>query len=177
MWLFADRLSRQLASEASAATMSGRILVVSPNSWYARYHAGERAAIWYELRQLGSAVRSDARTASEAQAVCDEMARRARTNVERIIERLRLQGYRFHTNVDIPADTAALIPPDDARARQAIDWLESHFDGIPMTLRSWLTIVGDVWLVGTHPKWPDAAAADPLVIEAEASRYPLLVRC
>jgi len=153
--------------------MSGRILVVSPNNWLARYQAGERAAVWHELRQLGSAVRSDAAISNEAQAVCDEMARRARANVETIVERLRLQGYRFHTNVDTSTATAAWIPPNDDRVRQAIDWLESHFDGIPMTLRSWLTIVGDVWLVGTHPRWPGSASADPMVIEAEASRYPL----
>ncbi len=27
-------------------------------------------------------------------------------------------------------------------------------------------------LVGTHPAWPESASADPLVIEAEGSRYP-----
>src|SRR5690349_7553440 len=40
-----------------------------------------------------------------------------------------------------------------------------------MTLLSWLRIVGDVWLVGTHPEWPEATSADPLVIELEGSRY------
>jgi len=40
-----------------------------------------------------------------------------------------------------------------------------------MTLLSWLRIVGDVRLVGTHPQWPEAGAADPLVIEIEGSRY------
>jgi hypothetical protein len=32
--------------------------------------------------------------------------------------------------------------------------------------------VGDVWLVGTHPDWPESAAADPLVIELEGSMHP-----
>jgi hypothetical protein len=41
-----------------------------------------------------------------------------------------------------------------------------------MTLLSWVRLVGDVWLVGTHPQWTGSASADPLVIEAEGSRYP-----
>jgi hypothetical protein len=40
-----------------------------------------------------------------------------------------------------------------------------------MTLLSWVRIVGDVWLAGTHPQWLTSAAADPLVIEVEGSRY------
>lgn len=40
-----------------------------------------------------------------------------------------------------------------------------------MTVLSWLRLVGDVWFVGTHPDWPEAAAADPLVIEIEGARY------
>jgi hypothetical protein len=41
-----------------------------------------------------------------------------------------------------------------------------------MTVLSWLRIVGDVWLVGTHPQWPESASGDPLVIELEGSRDP-----
>jgi len=41
-----------------------------------------------------------------------------------------------------------------------------------MTIRSWIRLVGDVWLVGTHPQWPTSASGDPLVIEVEGSRYP-----
>jgi hypothetical protein len=41
-----------------------------------------------------------------------------------------------------------------------------------MTLLSWVRVVGDVWLVGTHPEWEESAAADPLVIELEGTRYP-----
>ncbi|WP_372735361.1 hypothetical protein [Nocardioides sp.] len=128
--------------------------------------------MWQEFRQLGAAVRADADLESEARAVCDEMARRARANIETIVTRLRSAGYRFHTNDDSQKDATAWLPPSN-RAQQAIEWLESHFDAIPMTLVSWLTKVGDVWLVGTHPQWTNSAAADPLVIEAEASRYPL----
>jgi hypothetical protein len=62
--------------------------------WLSRYRDGQRGQVWQELRQLGSAVREPG-LAAEAQLVCDEMARRARHNVEVIVERLAAQGYRF----------------------------------------------------------------------------------
>jgi hypothetical protein len=54
---------------------------------------------------------------------------------------------------------------------QELDWLEERFGPVPMTLLAWVRLVGDVWLVGTHPKSATAASADPLVIELEGSRY------
>jgi hypothetical protein len=41
-----------------------------------------------------------------------------------------------------------------------------------MVVSSWLRLVGDVWLVGTHPSWPESSQADPLVIELEGTRHP-----
>jgi hypothetical protein len=41
-----------------------------------------------------------------------------------------------------------------------------------MVVSSWVRIVGDVWLVGTHPSWPESSEADPLVIEVEGTGYP-----
>lgn len=38
-------------------------------------------------------------------------------------------------------------------------------------LLSWVRLVGDVWLVGTHPQWATSASADPLVIELEGPCY------
>jgi hypothetical protein len=43
---------------------------------------------------------------------------------------------------------------------------------VPLTLLSWVRLVGDVWLVGTHPEWPASASADPLVIQIEGSHHP-----
>ena len=102
--------------------------------------------------------------------VCDEMAHRARQNIEAIIERLSNQRYRFHSNDDQQDPVAPYLPPT-ARAAEQADWLREHFGEVPMTLRSWVRHVGDVWLVGTHPEWYSSASADPLVIEVEGSRY------
>ena len=97
--------------------------------------------------------------------VCDEMARRARHNVEVIIGRLSSAGYRFHSNDYAQNPVTPHVPPTAGAAAHA-DWLADRFGPVPMTLLSWVRLVGDVWLVGTHPQWAQSASADPLVIEA-----------
>jgi hypothetical protein len=145
--------------------------MVSSPQWLSRYLAGQREQVWHELRQLGSTVRQHSELAEEAQLVCDEMARRARQNVEVIIERLSADGYRFHFNDDEQTPVTPHVAPT-ATADEQADWLQERFDAVPMTLRSWVRLVGDVWLVGTHPQWSSSASADPLVIELEGSVHP-----
>ncbi|RAY15256.1 hypothetical protein DPM19_11125 [Actinomadura craniellae] len=138
--------------------------------WLNRYLAGERAQVWHELRQLGDRMRAPG-LAEEAQAVCDEMAHRARRNIEMIIGRLDEQGYRFHENNDDQTPTEPFAPPGP-EAETHLRWLEERLGPLPMTLSSWVRIVGDVWLVGTHPQWRNSADADPLVFEVEGTRHP-----
>jgi hypothetical protein len=90
-----------------------------------------------------------------------------------IVERLASAGYRFHFN-DHDHEQAPVTPcfPPTAASAEVATWLEERFGSVPMTLLSWLRLVGDVWLVGTHPHWAASAAGDPLVIEVEGSRYP-----
>jgi hypothetical protein len=138
--------------------------------WLDRYVAGQRAEVWHELRQIGGAIRQSD-LVEEAQLVCDHMASRARQNVETIVARLAEQGYRFHTNDD---DQTPIVPhsaPGPA-APDLAAWLQARFGMVPLTLLSWVRLVGDVWLVGTHPQWTASASADPLVIEVEGARYP-----
>ena len=145
-------------------------VMVSAVNWLDRYRAGQRDEVWHELRQFGGAVREPG-LFKEAQLVCDEVARRARHNVEVIIERLSSAGYRFHTN-DVAQDPVTPHVPPTGGAASYADWLQERFGPVPLTLLSWVRLVGDVWLVGTHPQWAASASADPLVIEAEGSRYP-----
>ncbi len=144
--------------------------VTSSQNWLQRYREGQHDQVWAELRELGGAVRRPG-LEQEAQLVCDEMARRARHNVELIVDRLASQGYRFHANDHAQTPVVPWAPPT-AQATQHAAWLQEHFGPVPMTVLSWLRIVGDVWLVGTHPQWPESASGDPLVIELEGSRYP-----
>jgi len=144
--------------------------VASSSNWLARYREGQRAHVWHELRQLGRTVREPG-LFEEAQLVCDEMARRARHNIEVIVERLSAEGYRFHSNDNAQTPVMPYVPPTAAAGAHA-DWLEERFGPVPMTLLSWVRLAGDVWLVGTHPQWATSASADPLVVELEGSRYP-----
>ena len=143
---------------------------MAPVGWLERYRNGDRARVWLELRQLGAGVREEG-LAAEAQAVCDEMAVRARQNTEVVIDRLAEQGYRFHSNDDEKTPVDPLLHPTED-ASPLVHWLEEHMGAVPMTVSSWLRLVGDVWLVGTHPAWEDSAGADPLVIELAGLRWP-----
>lgn len=138
--------------------------------WLGRYRKGQQEEVWREFRQLGAAVREpDVR--AQAQLVCDEMASRARHNIEVIIKRLTDDGYRFHTNDDDKTPMKPHIPPTPNAVEHA-EWLESRFGPLPLTLLSWIRLVGDVWLVGTHPEWPNSEKGDPLVMQVEGSHYP-----
>src|ERR1017187_5894915 len=61
-----------------------------------RYLAGEHVAVWKELVALGEAIHQK-RHYADAAAVAAETMRRARHNVEVLIERLDGQGFRFLT--------------------------------------------------------------------------------
>src|SRR5690242_1342154 len=125
--------------------------MTSSPGWLSRYQRGHREQVWHELRQLGGAA-LDPEHAAEAQLVCDEMAKRARQNIETIIDRLSADGYRFHANNDEQTPVRPHIPPT-AGAAAYVDRLSERFGAVPLTLSSWIRIVGDVWLVGTHPAW------------------------
>jgi hypothetical protein len=143
---------------------------MASQGWLDRYRGGEREQVWHELRQLGDRVRGGS-VAREAQRVCDEMALRARHNIELLVGRLRAQGFQFHTNDDSREPVDPYRPPTE-QATSLDAWLQDRFGPIPMVVSSWVRIVGDVWLVGTHPSWPESSEADPLVIELEGTRYP-----
>ncbi|MFC4068299.1 hypothetical protein [Actinoplanes subglobosus] len=143
--------------------------MTSSPGWLSRYQRGQRQRVWLELRQVGSTLRGTG-LGEEAQLVCDEMARRARQNIEVLVERLTEDGYRFHSNDDGQVPMLPHAPPT-AGAAEYVQRLEDRFGAVPMTLSAWARIVGDVWFVGTHPSMPGLAGADPLVIELEGSLH------
>lgn len=98
------------------------------------------------------------------------MARRARHNIEVLVERLSEADHHFHSNDDDQQTVGAFVGATASAAAQAL-WLEATFGPVPLTVLSWVRLVGDVWLVGTHPRAADSAAYDPLVIEIEGSRH------
>ena len=137
--------------------------------WLERYRSGEREQVWWELRQLGAAVRRP-EFVDEARAVCDEMAVRARSNIDTIVNRLTEQGFVFHSSDGERSPELPFHAPTPA-VGATIAALEASWGPIPLTVSSWMRFVGDVWLVGTHPDWSESDQADPFVIELTGSRY------
>ncbi|GAB2677604.1 hypothetical protein [Kribbella swartbergensis] len=116
---------------------------------YERYLAGDRARVWHELRQVGDRVREPGLWA-DAQAVCDEMARRARRNVETLIDRLESQDYVFHSN-DGRRNPVRPYYPATERGGLALAWLDEHVGIVPLALSSWLRLVATFGSLGpTH---------------------------
>ncbi|MFN8374198.1 MAG: hypothetical protein U0694_15135 [Anaerolineae bacterium] len=108
-----------------------------------RYHSGEREQVWAELVALGEKVREEP-VFSDAREVARETMRRARHNVELIYQRLQALGYTF----EYP--DAAFVPPSPAVTAQ-LDTFEREVGAIPLSLRAWCEIVGEVNFVGNHP--------------------------
>ncbi|MFD6445087.1 hypothetical protein ACFWEJ_08290 [Promicromonospora sp. NPDC060204] len=138
-------------------------------SYFARYQAGEHDDVWRDLRALGLTA-FDEPHREDAQAVAREMATRARRNVETIVDRLQADGFVAAQNDDAMTPRPAHLPPSDGAADLA-DWLEETFAPFPMTVSAWIRQVGDVWLVGEYPRWPESVLADPLVVEFEHVAY------
>jgi hypothetical protein len=65
-----------------------------PGSFLRRYQAGEHEAVWQDMTGLGAAVREPLYF-DDAWSVARETMKRARRNVELIIERLDAIGYQF----------------------------------------------------------------------------------
>lgn len=138
-------------------------------SHVARYRAGERDEVWRDLRALGLRV-FDEPHREDALAVAEEMARRARRNVETLVDRLQADGFAATRNDDDATPRPAHCPPGPDAAALA-DWAEAELAPFPMTVSAWIRHVGDVWLVGHHPRWPESVLADPLVVEFEQAVY------
>ena len=113
--------------------------------WHERYRAGDCAQVWNEMSSLGADVRAE-NLWSEAVEVTRETMRRARTNVERLLELLPASGYEFS---DDPNVRVFVPPPADIVAQ--LDGLEGRIGRLPFALRCWYEEVGLVNLMGEHP--------------------------
>lgn len=86
----------------------GRPMTSRHHTWFDRHRAGHCADVWHEIRQLGAHLDPEQRAA--AQLVSDEMAKRARRNVEVLVGQLTQEGYLFHSNDDRQADEVPFLP-------------------------------------------------------------------
>jgi hypothetical protein len=96
-----------------------------------RYENGDHQAVWRELVALGVNAHEPANL-SDAQAVAHTTMRRARQNVQRLIERLRDVGFRF----DSDGPPMRSLRPD---AIDALNRLEADVAALPLSIRAFLT--------------------------------------
>lgn len=98
---------------------------------------------------------------------------RAAANIERLIEVLGREGYRF-------AEPELVRIAPEAGTEDWIVEMEQRSVYLPISLQAWMLEVGSVNLMGSHPSWPktgyafddetnDVTYADPLVVEASQS--------
>jgi hypothetical protein len=143
--------------------------------FFERYQAGDREGAWAGLQALGLRVREDP-YAADALAVSFETMARVRANVETIAQRLIQMEYRFFHNTN-PVAKPVLHPPAEFALSQVLR-MEEEAGPLPLSIRAWFQIGGEVDLTGVHPRlsfirgqtsertaleW-DLVFSDPLVI-------------
>jgi hypothetical protein len=126
-------------------------------NWIDRYLEGDRVRVWAEMTGMGPSIRST--DWEDAVAVARETMRRARANVEALVEQLPIAGFEFE---NVPA---RLFRPSPRAAPQELDRLEAQIGLLPLALRCWFEEVGQVNLVGRNPTW-NYDLTDPLVVDA-----------
>lgn len=162
-----------------------------------RYISGEQMDVWGELRASGEHV-YDKELYNDALAVARETMRRARRNIEIIIQRLTEMGYIFgyaQRRVEIAPDIDAMrdpcpdnapsivrasyslhhltapFVPAEAEDLHLLQELQEQYGSFPMSLAAWYEIVGAVNLVGSMP------AADPLEFDGFNDLYQYRAAC
>ena len=125
------------------------------------YKSGAHEDVWKELARAGPAV-FEPPLAKEAEAVARETVRRARANVERLVERLGAAGWKFRFPMTGPPTNYCVYAPPRRDVDAKIRELESLCGPLPLSLRMWWRTVGTVCFM-RQPVF-EAPLPDPLVI-------------
>jgi hypothetical protein len=168
----ADVLARRLPSDH--AQRLAYLRETGPLPLFDRYIAGEHEAVWRELVALGGEARSQAH-AADALAVAYETMHRVDQNIRLLSDRLSALQYEFVAPGQrgalfglVKAKAHAPHTPPDPQAWDKIRELEEACEGpIPISLRAFYDVVGEVNLLGRHPVLaPEGSdlAPDPLVV-------------
>jgi hypothetical protein len=136
-----------------------------------RYLAGEHEQVWKDLVALGE----DALTSADACAVAEETMRRVAKNIGIIADRLRKLEYRFvepgasggFFGLRKPKTHQPHVPPAVDASKKVAELEELVGGSIPISLRAFFTVVGEINLNGSHPSLALAdsgVAPDPLMV-------------
>lgn len=128
--------------------------------WLDQYVAGDRIGVWASMVSMDRIIGLTDDEAADASEVAIETMRRARFNVEMLVERLPATGYVFQPGEGLQT----YLPPTPTAAKE-LATLELRIGSLPLSLRSWYLEVGEVNLMGSPPAgWCDCP--DPLVVQA-----------
>ncbi len=138
-----------------------------------RYLNGDYQEVWDELILQREAVHQEP-LKPDVDAVVFETMRRVRMNIEQVTARLAALGYQFGIYPDgqtqVPYYDQPYHPPAGRIAEEIRDF--ERFKGvgkIPLSIKMFWEIVGDVNWMGFFPYWPEYS--DPLVVyPIEAAR-------
>lgn len=137
--------------------------MVLPMALVDRYRSGEHAEVWQELMAVGERVRSRGFLA-DAQGVADETMRRARRNVEKLVDLLPGLGWTFARPIQGQPGYAVYSPSDDQQHAE-IEQLERELRGpVPLSIATWWRVVGSVDFTRRPGSGPPVEYPDPLVV-------------
>jgi hypothetical protein len=108
------------------------------------YMDGNHTEVWAELRALGSKIHAHDYREVVAP-IMQELMRRINLNLTMIIKRLQEVEYDFQLKNRI------WNLPDD-RISRTLDRFEQTYGLLPLSIRYWHTIIGEVNLMGNHPR-------------------------
>jgi hypothetical protein len=134
--------------------------------FFDRYRNGDYESVWSEMFALGAEVRKPDYQ-DDAVATARETMKRARHNVELLCQRLARIQYEFKTS---PHTKPA------ADVEEKLTEFEVKIGGpLPIAIRTWYEIVGEVNFIGQHPELSPQAKLvgqgaitlpDPLVVSS-----------
>lgn len=108
------------------------------------YMDGNHTEVWSELRALGTKIHAHDYREVVAP-IMQELMRRITLNLITIIKRLQEIGYNFQFK-----DRIWNLPDD--RISSKLDRFEQVYGLLPLSIRYWYTLIGEVNLTGNHPR-------------------------
>jgi hypothetical protein len=132
----------------------------------ASYLAGDYVPVWNEMRRLPPLspppgpvpllqavdrfLDEHAALVRDVEAVCCETMRRVRANLEMIVSRLDAGGYIFH---DFCEQSFTPLAGPERDSEELVRLVEATFGPLPRSVKAFITVVGEVCLLGNHPMW------------------------
>ena len=127
--------------------------------FFDRYQSGEHKKVWSDLVAMDGAVREDP-VVADVLAVAYETMQRVDANVRTLVQRLTAMEYVFDARPHVSSDSSV---------RKAIADFEKEAGALPLSIRAFYEVVGEVNLIGAHPAIDpkgNSVAIDPLVVYA-----------